>query len=98
TYLWVLLGGASGGDARTLMVEKLERGAEVQVGRVRLTQIGVAWKRNPIVRWSTIGDPYRSGIDVVVPVTDGEPLVVPLTADDAYQLIALVPVLRQRFG
>ena len=30
--------------------------------------------------------------------TGGEPIVVPLTADDAYQLPILIPLLRQRFA
>ncbi|HEU5152343.1 MAG TPA: hypothetical protein VFU19_17770 [Iamia sp.] len=98
TYLWTLLSDTAGADARQLFVEKIDRGAEVQVGRLRLTGIGIAWKRNPIARWGTIGDPRREGLDVVIPVTDGEPIVVPLTADDAYQLPTLVPLLRQRFA
>jgi hypothetical protein len=98
TYLWTLLSDTAGAEERQTFVEKIDRGAEVQVGRLRLTGIGIAWKRNPIARWGTIGDPRRVGLDVVIPVTDGEPIVVPLTADDAYQLPILVPLLRQRFA
>ncbi|HEX7133845.1 MAG TPA: hypothetical protein VF228_14815, partial [Iamia sp.] len=98
TYLWTLLSDTAGADERALFVEKIDRGAEVQVGRLRLTGIGIAWKRNPIARWGTIGDPRRDGLQVVIPVTDGEPIVVPLTADDAWQLPVLIPVLRQRFA
>lgn len=98
TYLWTLLGDHAGADEREVLVGKIDRGAEVQVGRLRLTSIGIAWKREPIARWSTIGTPRRDGLDVVIPRTDGDPIVVPLTADDAYQLPALVPVLRKRFA
>jgi hypothetical protein len=98
TYLWTLLADTAGAEARALFVEKIDRGAEVQVGRLRLTGIGIAWKQNPIAPWSTIGDPRRVGLDVVIPRTEGEPIVVPLTADDAYQLPVLVPLLRQRFA
>lgn len=98
TYLWTLLSDTAGAEERQTFVEKIDRGAEVQVGRLRLTGIGIAWKRNPIARWGTLGDPRRVGLDVVIPVTDGEPIVVPLTADDAYQLPILVPLLRQRFA
>jgi hypothetical protein len=97
TYLWTLIEQATGEDQRRQMVAKLERGSEVQVGRLRLTSIGVAWKRQPIVRWSTLGDPRREALEVVIPVEDGDPIVVPLQ-DDAYQLPTLVPVLRRRFG
>ena len=97
TYLWTLLSDTAGAEERQTFVEKIDRGAEVQVGRLRLTGIGIAWKRNPIARWGTIGEPRRVGLDVVIPVTDGEPIVVPLTADDAYQLPILIPLLRQRF-
>jgi hypothetical protein len=98
TYLWTLLSDTAGADERQLFVEKIDRGAEVQVGRLRLTGIGIAWKRNPIARWGTIGDPRRDGLEVVIPVTDGEPIVVPLTADDAWQLPVLIPVLQKRFA
>jgi len=98
TYLWTLLSDTAGAEERALFVEKIDRGAEVQVGRLRLTAIGIAWKRNPIAVWSTIGDPRRVGLDVVIPTTAGEPIVVPLTADDAYQLPVLIPLLRQRFA
>ncbi|QYG91502.1 hypothetical protein HC251_02985 [Iamia sp. SCSIO 61187] len=97
TYLWATIEEITGGDQRKQLVAKLERGSEVQVGRLRLTSIGVAWKRHPIVRWSTLGDPRREGLEVVIPVEDGDPLVVPLH-DDAYQLPTLIPVLRRRFG
>lgn len=98
TYLWTLLSDTAGADERQVFVEKIDRGAEVNVGRLRLTGIGIAWKRNPIAPWSTLGDPRREGLDVVIPVEGGEPIVVPLTADDAYQLPTLVPLLRQRFA
>ena len=97
-YLWTLLGDTAGADERMVLVKKIDRGAEVQVGRLRLTGIGIAWKRNPIARWSTIGDPYRQGLDVVIPTSEGETIVVPLAADDAYQLPALIPILRNRFS
>jgi hypothetical protein len=98
TYLWTLLSDTAGADERQILVEKIDRGAEVQVGRLRLTGIGIAWKQNPIARWGTIGDPRRVGLDVVIPTSEGEPIIVPLTADDAYQLPILVPLLRQRFA
>lgn len=98
TYLWTLLGDTAGAEARQSFVERIDRGAEVQVGRLRLTGIGIAWKRNPIAPWSALGDPRREGLDVVIPVVDGDPIVVALTADDAWQLPVLVPVLRQRFA
>jgi hypothetical protein len=98
TYLWTLLSDTAGADERQNLIERIDRGAEVPVGRLRLTGIGIAWKRNPIARWGTIGDPRREGLDVVIPVSDGETIVVPLTADDAYQLPILVPLLRQRFA
>lgn len=98
TYLWTLLGDSTGADERDVLVGKIDRGAEVQVGRLRLTSIGIAWKREPIARWSTIGPPRREGLEVVIPRSDGDPIVVPLTADDAYQLPALIPVLRKRFA
>ncbi len=98
TYLWTVLRDTAGADQRKELIEKVERGQEVAVGRLRLTSIGVAWKRHPIARWSTLHDPYREGLDVVIPLDDGEPIVVPLTDDDAYMLPALVPALRRRFG
>lgn len=98
SYLWTVLGDTAGADQRAQLVEKVERGQEVQIGRLRLTSIGVAWKRNPIARWSTLGDPTRDGLDVVIPVDGEDPIVVPLTDDDAYMLPALVPALRRRFG
>lgn len=97
TYLWTLIEEVTGGDRRRQMFAKLDRGSEVPVGRLRLTSIGVAWKRHPIARWSTVGDPRRDGLEVVVPVEGGDPIVVPLH-DDAYQLPTLIPVLRRRFG
>jgi hypothetical protein len=98
TYLWTLLGDRGGADERRMIVEQIDRGAEAQVGRLRLTGIGIAWKRHPIAPWSTLGDPRRVGLDVVIPVEGRDPIVVPLTADDAYQLPLLVPMLRQRFA
>lgn len=95
-YLWDLFGDMAGVRQRDDVIDRIVRGAEVQVGGLRLTTIGIAWKRNPIVRWSTIGHPVVEGLKVTIP-TEGEPIVVSIAADDAYMLPALVPALRRRF-
>lgn len=95
-YLWDLFGDMAGVRQRDDVIDRIVRGAEVQVGGLRLTTIGIAWKRNPIVRWSTIGHPVVEGLKVTIP-TEGEPIVVSIAAADAYMLPALVPALRRRF-
>jgi hypothetical protein len=96
-YLWSVLGTIPAIRERRGIEEKLRRGAEVAIGHLRITAIGVAWKRNPIATWSTLGDPTLRGTDMIVP-TEGEPLVVPLDVDDAFMLPTLIPELRRCFG
>ncbi|WCO67687.1 hypothetical protein PO878_02985 [Iamia majanohamensis] len=96
-YLWDLLGDTAGARQRDDLLERIDRGGEVQVGALRLTAIGIAWKRRAIVPWSDVGDPEVRELSVVVPTT-GEPIVTSLAADDAYMLPSLVPALRRRFG
>ncbi len=96
-YLWDLLGATAGSRQRDDLVERIDRGGEVQVGRLRLTAIGLAWKRNAIIPWSEVGDPEVHGLSVRVP-TAGGPIEVPVAADDAFKLPTLVPALRRRYG
>jgi hypothetical protein len=96
-YLWSVLGAIPAVRERRGIEEKLRRGAEVTIGHLRITAIGVAWKRNPIATWSSLGDPVLQGTDVVVP-TETEPLVIPLEADDAFMLPTLIQELRASFG
>lgn len=94
-YLWELLGAAiTGPGSCDDVIDRIGRGSEAQIGGVRMTTIGIAWKRNAIVPWSQVGDPEIRDLKVVIP-TDGEPIEVPLSAEDAYMLPALVPLLRQ---
>lgn len=96
-YLWDVLGDAAGSRPRARVVERIAQGAEVVVGGLRLTRIGVAWKKNPIEPWSQIDDPVVERRSVVIP-TSGAPIEVSIAADDAYVLPALIPELRRRFG
>jgi hypothetical protein len=96
-YLWSVLGSSPAIRERRGVEEKLRRGAEVTIGHLRITAIGVAWKRNPIATWSSLGDPVLRGTDMIVP-TESEPLVISLEADDAFMLPTLIQELRVRFG
>lgn len=93
-YLWGLLGDQGGARRREVLIARIGRGSEVNVGGARLTAIGLAWKRNPIVSWSDVGDPVVRDLSVVLP-TDGHPIRVSMAADDAYMLPTLVPILRR---
>jgi len=96
TYLWSVLGDIDG-EERTSVVERIERGGEVAIGNVRFTSIGVAWKRNPIVTWSHIGEPFLDRTTVIIPTDEGA-IDVPLTIDGAFMLPEVTRVLRARFG
>ncbi len=96
-YLWSVLGSIPAIRERRGIEEKLRRGAEVSIGHLRITAIGVAWKRNPIATWSSLGDPTLRGTDMIVP-TETEPLVISLETDDAFMLPTLLQELRARFG
>lgn len=96
-YLWSVLGSIPAIRERRGIEEKLRRGAEVTIGHLRITAIGVAWKRNPIATWSSLGVPTLRGTDMVVP-TETEPLVISLEADDAFMLPTLLQELRARFA
>ncbi|HYI62158.1 MAG TPA: hypothetical protein VEW93_10180 [Acidimicrobiales bacterium] len=96
-YLWDVFGDAAGSRPRARVIERIGQGAEVVVGGLRLTRIGVAWKKNPIEPWGHIGDPVVERRSVVIP-TSGPPIEVSIAADDAYVLPALIPELRSRFG
>lgn len=97
-YLWEVLGAIPAIRAKRDIETKLRRGAEVTVGHVRITAIGVAWKRNPIVTWSRIGDPSIRGTDLVVPTDGDDPMVIPLDVDDAFMLPSLLVELRGTFS
>lgn len=93
-YLWDLLGGTAGVRQRDDLIDRLARGGEVQVGGLRLTLIGIAWKRDPIVPWREVGDPRVEDLTVVIP-THGEPIRASMAADDAYMLPSLIPAVRR---
>lgn len=93
-YLWDLLGGTAGVRQRDDLLRRLDRGGEVQVGGLRLTGIGIAWKRDPIVPWSAVGDPTVEDLAVVIP-TDGRPIRTSMAAEDAYMLPSLIPAVRR---
>ncbi len=94
-HLWHLLGAAAGDRRRADLVRRISRGGEVRVGALRLTAIGIAWKRNVIVPWSGVADPEVGDLSVVVPA-EGAPMTVAMADDDAYLLPRLIPTLRQR--
>lgn len=96
-YLWTVLGSIPAIRERRGIEEKLRRGAEVTIGHLRITAIGVAWKRNPIATWSSLGDPMLRGTDMILP-TESEPLVISLETDDAFMLPTLIQELRVSFG
>lgn len=93
-YLWDLLGGTAGVQQRDDLLRRLDRGGEVQVGGLRLTGIGIASKRDPIVPWSAVGDPTVEDLAVVIP-TEGAPIRTSMAAEDAYMLPTLIPVVRR---
>ncbi len=95
-YLWTVFGDTVAERPRARMVARIGQGAEVVAGGLRLTRIGVAWKKRPIEPWGAIGDPVVERRSVVIP-TSGDPIEVPLAADDVYVLPGLIPELRARF-
>lgn len=96
-YLWSLLGHATQSDSPAAVTERIERGGDIQIARIHLSRIGLSWKSDPIVRWSTVGSVERDGLDIVISHDDGE-MRVPLTASDAFVLPVLVPILRRSFA
>lgn len=94
-YLWELLGETVDGPSPCGdIVDRIGRGTEVQLGGVRLTTIGIAWKRIGIVAWSDVGQPEMRDLHVVIP-TEAATIEVPLSAEDAFMLPTLIPILRQ---
>ena len=97
SYLWDVFGFTVGPRARAAIGDQLSAGQQVEVAGVRMGPDGLQVSKRDVCAWAAVEDSTIEGLQLVIRA--GKRMVrVPLTAEDAYLLSALIPALRIRFG